>query len=504
MPGAYFIKLLFCSWYEACLFLKFMSDNLKSKTQKGLVWSFVERFATQGVQFLFGIILARLLSPEDYGTIAMPLVFLAIAQCFIDSGFSTALIRKPDLTEEDLSTAFYFNIGVGVICYFALFLSSPLIADFYNTPILSDLLKVTALATLFNPLCAVQQAILTRKIDFKTQAIVSLSGAIVSGSVGLVMAYSGYGIWSLVFQQVGGYIIRTILLWILGRWKPKRKWSWESFHYLWGFGSKMLGSALLETTYNNIYPLVIGKCFSAIDLGNYTRAQQFSSLPSSNVTGVLQRVTFPVLSTIQNEDERLAKNYCKILKMSAFLIFPMMLMLSAIADPLIRVLLTDKWEGCIILLQIICFDMMWYPIHAINLNLLTVKGRSDLFFRLEVLKKIVGILIMCVAVPHGIIWMVSGGIVSSMFSLVINTYYTGKLINVGYLKQMEDLLPIFGVSFVMWLIIHASLLITSNNYIQLVIGICFGVVFYLIAAKFLLKSEWNDTIDMIPIRLKRK
>lgn len=504
MPGAYFIKLLFCSWHEACLFLKFMSDNLKSKTQKGLVWSFVERFATQGVQFLFGIILARLLSPEDYGTIAMPLVFLAIAQCFIDSGFSTALIRKPDLTEEDLSTAFYFNIGVGVICYFALFLSSPLIADFYNTPILSDLLKVTALATLFNPLCAVQQAILTRKIDFKTQAIVSLSGAIVSGSVGLVMAYSGYGIWSLVFQQVGGYIIRTILLWILGRWKPKRKWSWESFHYLWGFGSKMLGSALLESTYNNIYPLVIGKCFSAIDLGNYTRAQQFSSLPSSNITGVLQRVTFPVLSTIQNEDERLAKNYCKILKMSAFLIFPMMLMLSAIADPLIRVLLTDKWEGCIILLQIICFDMMWYPIHAINLNLLTVKGRSDLFFRLEVLKKIVGILIMCVAIPHGIIWMVSGGIVSSMFSLVINTYYTGKLINVGYLKQMGDLLPIFGVSIVMWLIIHASLLIASNNYIQLVIGICFGVVFYLIAAKFLLKSEWNDTIDMIPIRLKRK
>lgn len=357
-----------------------MSENLKSKTQKGLVWSFVERFATQGVQFLFGIILARLLSPEDYGTIAMPLVFLAIAQCFIDSGFSTALIRKPDLTEEDLSTAFYFNIGVGVICYFALFLSSPLIADFYNTPILSDLLKVTALATLFNPLCAVQQAILTRKIDFKTQAIVSLSGAIVSGSVGLVMAYSGYGIWSLVFQQVGGYVIRTILLWMLGRWKPKRKWSWESFRYLWGFGSKMLGSALLDTTYNNIYPIVIGKFFSANDLGNYTRAQQFSSLPSSNVTGVLQRVTFPILSSIQNEDERLARNYRKILKMSAFLIFPMMLMLSAIADPLIRVLLTDKWEGSIILLQIVCFQMMWYPIHAINLNLLTVKGRSDLFF----------------------------------------------------------------------------------------------------------------------------
>ena len=181
-----------------------------------------------------------------------------------------------------------------------------------------------------------------------------------------------------------------------------------------------------------------------------------------------------------------------------------MLVLSAVAVPLIRVLLTDKWEGCIILLQIICFQMMWYPIHAINLNLLTVKGRSDLFFRLEIIKKIVGVGIMCVTIPHGIIWMVSGGIVSSMFSLVINTYYTGKLINVGYLKQMGDLLPIFGVSFVMWLIIHASLLMTSNYYIQLVFGICFGVVFYLIAAKFLLKSEWNDTIDMIPHRFKQK
>ena len=481
-----------------------MSDNLKSKTQKGLVWSFVERFATQGVQFLFGIILARLLSPEDYGTIAMPLVFLAIAQCFIDSGFSTALIRKPDLTEEDLSTAFYFNIGVGVICYFALFLSSPLIADFYNTPILSDLLKVTALATLFNPLCAVQQAILTRKIDFKTQAIVSLSGAIVSGSVGLVMAYSGYGIWSLVFQQVGGYVIRTILLWILGRWKPKRKWSWESFRYLWGFGSKMLGSALLDTTYNNIYPIVIGKFFSANDLGNYTRAQQFATLPSSNVTGVLQRVTFPVLSKIQNEDERLARNYRKILKLSAFLIFPMMLMLSAIADPLVRVILTDKWKGCIILLQIVCFSMMWYPIHAINLNLLTVKGRSDLFFRLEIFKKVCGVCVMCVTIPHGIIWMVSGGIVSSMIALVINTYYTGKLINVGYLRQMGDLLPIFGISFFMWLVIHVFLWLTSNIYIQLPLGIFAGLLVYIVCARVLLKSEWEDAMSMLPARYKRK
>lgn len=480
-----------------------MSDNLKQKTKKGLVWSMIERFATQGVQFLFGIILARLLSPNDYGVIAMPLVFLAIAQCIIDSGFSTALIRKPELTEDDLSTAFYFNLGVGILCYAVLFFTSPLIADFYHTPILSSLLKVTALAVLFNPLCAVQQAILTRKIDFKTQAIVSLSGAVVSGIVGLYMAYNGFGVWSLVFQQVGGYVMRTILLWVLGKWKPKRKWSWESFRYLWGFGSKMLGSGLLDTIYNNIYPIVIGKYFSAQDLGNYTRAQQFSSLPSSNVTGVLQRVTFPVLSSIQNEDERLAKNYRKILKLSAFLVFPMMLMLSAIANPLVRILLTDKWIECVILLQIVCFQMMWYPIHAINLNLLTVKGRSDLFFRLEIFKKIMGVCIMFITIPHGIIWMVSGGIVSSMLSLIINTYYTGKLINVGYFKQMGDLFPIFGVSFIMWLIVHAILYLSSNLYCQLVLGISLGAIVYLIGAKIFLKAEFNDALSMVPNKIKR-
>lgn len=479
-------------------------QNLKSKTKKGLAWSKVERFAAQGIQFLFGIILARLLSPDDYGIIAMPLVFLALAQCFIDSGFSTALIRKPDLTEDDLSTAFYFNIGIGIVCYIILFLTSPLIADFYNTPILSDLLKVTALATLFNPLCTVQQAILTRNINFKSQAIISLTGAVISGLAGLCMAYSGYGVWALVCQQVGGFLIRTIILWTMRIWHPKNKWSWESFHYLWGFGSKILGAGLLDTAYKNIYPIFIGKFYSANDLGNYTRAQQFSTLPSSNITGIFLRVTFPVLSTIQNEDERLARNYRKILKMSAFLIFPLMMILSAIADPLVRILLTDKWEGCIILLQIICFNMMWYPIHAVNLNLLTVKGRSELFFRLEVFKKVVGISIMCITIPHGLVWMVSGSVLSSVIGLVINTYHTGKLINVGGLKQMGDLLPIFLVSLAMWMLIHVSLLLTSNIYIQLPLGITIGMTSYMAGAKILLKNEWNEAVDMIPNKLRHR
>jgi len=478
--------------------------TLKDKTKKGLIWSSIERFATQGIQFVFGIILARLLAPSDYGIIAMPIVFLAIAQCFIDSGFSSALVRKQDLKEEDLSTAFYFNVIVGIVCYSTLFLVSPLIADFYNTPILADLLKVTALATLFNPLCAVQQALLTRKIDFRTQAVVSVSGASVSGCLGIYMAFNGFGVWSLVCQQVGGYLIRTILLWKLSTWRPKTGWSRASFSYLWNYGSKMLAAGLLDTIYNNLYTIVIGKVFSAKELGNYTRAQHFSQLPSQNITGVLQRVTFPVLSSIQDEDGRLQKNYRKILKLSAFAIFPMMLCLSAIADPLIRILLGDKWKGCIILLQIICFAMMWYPIHAINLNLLQVKGRSDLFLRLEILKKIMGVSVLCITIPHGVVWMVGGSVITSMFCLMINTYYTGKLIHVGYFTQMRDLFPIFLVSSVMWAGIHVSTMFVTNIYLRLIVGFFVGLLLFLVLAKTFLNKELTEIFNMLPTRLRKK
>lgn len=474
--------------------------TLKSETKQGLAWGMIENFASRGLQFLFGIVLARLLSPDDYGIIAMPLVFLALAQCFIDSGFSSALVRKPELKEEDLSTAFYFNIIVGVVCYGILYFTSPLIADFYNTPILSDLLKVTALATLFNPLCTVQQTILTRKIDFRTQAIISLAAALISGIVGLTMAYNGYGVWSLVFQQVGGYTLRTILLWILCSWRPKLLWSWESFHYLWGFGNKMLASALLNTLYSNVYPIVIGRFFSAKDLGNYTRAQNYGTLPSSQLTGVLQRVTFPVLSRMQNEDDRLAANYRRMLRLSALVVFPIMMMLSAVADPLVRVFLTDKWEGCILYLQIMCFSMMWYPIHAINLNLLQVKGRSDIFFRLEVIKKIIATVVMCITIPNGILWMVSGGIFSSLTCLVVNTYYTGKFIHVGYLVQMRDIFPVFILSLAMWSLIHITTFPIESSHIQLVTGIATGALFFLCCARYFLKRDWHDAVSMLPAK----
>lgn len=472
-------------------------ESLKSTTKRGLIWSAIEKFGTQGVSFIFAIILARLLSPEAYGIVAMPMVFLALAQVFIDSGFSSALIRKPDLTEKDLSTAFYFNIIIGFVCYIILFFASPFIADFYNTPILSDLLKVSALATIFNPLGTAQQTILTKKIDFKTQARISLIASIIAGIIGIWMAYYGFGVWALVTQQVGLALVRVILLWKLSPWRPNAGWSSESFHYLWNYGSKMLASGILDKTYNNIYPIVIGKFYSAESLGIYSRAQHFADLPSMNITAVLQQVTFPVLSSIQTEDERLAQSYRKLLKLSAFVVFPLMSLLVGLSDPLIRILLGEKWTEVILLLQIICVARIFYPIHAINLNLLQVKGRSDLFLRLEIIKKIVGIIIMIYTIPRGLVMMASGLIVSSVIALVINTYYTGKFINVGYTTQMKDIMPTLLICISMTTIMILINNSIPNVFIQLIASGSFGCIFYIINSKFFQKEEFDYALSLI-------
>ena len=474
-----------------------MSSDLKSTTKRGLVWSAIERFGTQGVQFVFAVVLARLLSPEAYGIIAMPMVFLALAQIFIDSGFSSALVRKPDLTESDLSTAFYFNIVVGVVCYLILYVLSPFIADFYETPILSDLLKVTSLTVLFNPLCIVQQTILTKKIDFKTQAKVSLLTTILAGIVGIIMAFKGYGVWALVVQQVGSSFARVIALWYLSSWRPKAQWSSESFHYLWNYGCKLLASGVLDTIYNNIYPIVIGKYYSAGSLGVYTRAQHFADLPSMNVTGVLQRVTFPVLSSIQNEEDRLARSYRQLLRLSAFVVFPLMAMLAGIAEPMIRILLGEQWIETVLLLQIICFAKILYPIHAINLNLLQVKGRSDLFLRLEIIKKIIGVSIMVYTIPRGLVMMASGLVVSSFLCLIINTYYSGKLIRVGYVVQMKDIMPTMIICLSMSALMLILNKIIPNIYCQFLMSGLLGFLFYIVAARLFLKEQLDYLLSLV-------
>lgn len=456
-----------------------MADSLKKQTKKGLYWKFAEQFSKYGIQFIISIFMARLLSPSDYGITALPAVFMAVAGIFTEGGFAKALIRKEDLKEEDLSTAYIYSMCVGVLCYLILFFASPWIADFYNTPVLKSLMRVTALGFLYHPIGTPQNVLMQRNMNFKTIAKISVSVSIIGGVVGIVLAFIGLGVWALVISGMVSDVIKQTLKIIAVRWYPKTGWSKESFKYLWDYGNKMMASALLDTLYSNITPIFIGKYYSTAQLGLYNRARHYAQMPSKNVTGTLSSVTFPALSKMQNDNEKLEKNYRKMIRVAAFIVFPMMIMLSALARPLVLIMISSKWESCIILLQIICFSMMWYPIHALNLNLLQVKGRSDLFLRLEVIKKITGGCILAITLPLGLIPLCCGSILSSMISLIINTFYTGKLINCGYWKQMRDLAPTLLLSLIVWGACQGLLLIDLPIWTQLLIGLTAGLTIYI-------------------------
>ena len=477
-------------------------SSLKDKTVKGVIWSAVDRFSAQGIQFIFSILIARLLVPEDYGVIAMIGIFLGVSSSFIDSGFGTALVRKIDRTETDFSTVFYFNNIVAILLYLTLYFSAPAIARFYDTQLLIPVTRIIALGLPIGALSGIHSAKLSIAIDFKARAKISVVSTLLTGSVGLWMGYNGYGVWALVVQSVFASLIRTVMLWGIVKWHPQCVFSWKSFKELFAFGSKLLASGLLDTIYNNIYPLVIGKVFSPSTLGVYAKAKAFAEFPSSNITGILQGVTFPVLSTIQNEEDRLADAYKRFLRISAFVIFPLMLGLSAVADPFIRIVLTDKWENAIYLLQIICFALMWYPIHAINLNILQVKGRSDYFLKLEIIKKVQGVIILCITVPMGIVAMCYGQIVSSLISLIWNTYYTKKLIGYGYWAQMRDLLPVFVHSLIMWGVVLLIECLMPTLWLKLIVGILVGMMYYIGGAYIMKFPEMNELLSIL--KLKRK
>ena len=453
-------------------------QGLKNKTVKGLVWSGAERFSVQGVQFMVMLVIARILDPKDFGLIGMLAIFIAITQSLIDSGFSQALIRKQDRTEVDNCTVFYFNIVASVALYFLLFLIAPLVAEFYKEPQLASLMRILCLVVIINSFAVVQRAIYTAIIDFKTQAKASLTAAIVSGGIGIWLAKAGYGVWTLVWQQLINTIVNVVLLWWYSTWKPRLLYSWKSFRELFAFGSKLMISGLIDTTYNNIYTLVIGKVFSASSLGHYTQAQHFTQLPSSNITGILQRVTYPVLCSIQNDDQRLQTDYRMLLRLSAFIIFPMMFLLAGISFPLVELVLGDKWHFAAALIIPLSFRGMWYPIHAINLNLLQVKGRSDLFLRLEMIKKIIGVSILTLSIPFGLMFMCYSSIATSIICLFINTYYTGKLINVGFFVQVRDLCGTFFVSLTMFGVVYFVCNLFGGCLIQLSLGVVVGCLFF--------------------------
>lgn len=474
-----------------------MTGSLKQQTLRGTLWSSIERFSVQGVQFLILILMARILSPDDYGMVGMLAIFLAVAQSLIDSGFSNALIQKVHCSETDYSTVFWFNIVVGLLLYGLLWVCAPFIAEFYRLPLLTEITRVIAWVLFFNSLTVVPRALLSSRIDFRTQAKASIVAAVVAGVVGVVGAYGGWGVWSIVAYTLCNSVINAALLWLFLRWKPRWIFSGASFQQLFSFGSKLMVSGVIDTLYKNLYTLVIGRRFAATDLGYYTRADQFAQFPSSNLTGILQRVTYPVLCNIQDEDERLRGAYRKFLRLSAFVIFPLMVGLSVLATPLVTVVLGPQWEPAGELLTLLALCGMWYPIHAINLNLLQVKGRSDLFLKLEIIKKLIGIGILCLTVPLGIKAMCIGSIVSSLLGLVVNTYYTQKLISLGFIRQMRDLMPTLVYVATMGLVVWIVAGCFESNVWKLIAGIMVGCVWYILISSLTRSSDWKEIIAII-------
>ena len=436
--------------------------------------------------------MARLLTPEDYGITALPAAFYAIAGIFIEGSFGTALIRKEKLSEEDLSTAFLYSSSIGILCFFLLFIGAPWIAVFFNVPILSSLIRVTAIPFLWSGFMTPQSVILNRRLDFKTPAIISVISKFFMGLVGISMAFGDYGVWALVVSSLVSSIITVVLTWFYVRWRPKTGWSRESFKYLWGFGNKMIATLLIDRTYTNIVPLIIGKYYSPSQLGEYNRAQGYAQLPAQQFTSLLHNVSYPVLSKMQDDIGILRSNYRRMLRLCAFVMFPVMIMMAVLAKPLIVLLVTEKWIACVPYLQLMCVAMMWSPIHSINLALLLVKGRSDFFLRLEIIKKTIGFLIMAVSLPYGIIPFLIGTVVHTLLCLFVNTYYTGKIINLGCFMQMWDVIPVLMLTTIMAITTHVTTLISDNYFIQLLVGCIVGSLTYLLGSYIFKFSELKD------------
>lgn len=421
---------------------------MRSEVAGGFKWSLVERVSVQVIQLVLGFVLARLLSPGDYGLVGMLAIFIAISENIIDSGFSKALIRKLDRSETDFATAFYFNVAVGLACYASLYASAGLIADFFGAPELKDLTRVMALTMLIGSLSVVQTAKMTIAVDFKSQAKASATAALISGLVGVGLAYSGFGVWALAWQAVTKAAINAAMLWAMARWKPQITFSLKSFRELFGYGSKLLAASIVNTIHGQLTTLVIGKYYTPADLGNYTRGQQFATIPNFQIVGVLQRVTFPLLARLQNDSEALVAAYRKYVRTSSMSIIFLTVALAALAKPIILLLLTEKWSGAIIFLQLYAFAVMFDHINQINMNLLQINGRTGLFLRIEAVKKAISLVLLVVSVPFGVLAVCLSRVAYCQVAVLINTWCTGRIYGLGYREQSRDFMPYLLMSLV--------------------------------------------------------
>lgn len=473
-----------------------MSFSLyKTQAKKGLLWTFFNHFANYMMQFAVGIVMARLLSPSDFGTVALPTVFISIANILIEGSFENALVRKKDVLERDLSTAFVYSLTLSIVIYILLFFLAPWIALFYDSPILTSLIRASSVIFLLKPFVIPQNAILIRKLNFKTTARISVLNKIISAIVGISAALLGLEIWALVIANITASLVEFIQICFAVRWIPREKFSKESFSYLWSFGNKMILVNLINCLYANIIPIFLGKVGGTYNLGIYDKAKNFASTPSANFAGIISYVFFPIFSKIQDDKQELATAYRKVIRASSFITFPIMLGMSVLAQPLIVSLITEKWISCVVILKIMCFTYMFQPMQILNLTLLQVLGRTDLFLKLEIIKKIVGTIVVVSAIPFGLKAICIADFGFTMFALICNTYYSGKLIHVGYVRQILDVLPSFLLSCFMAICIFVIRPFIENLILQIVFCTLLGATIY-ITSSFLLKfAELRDLIQ---------
>lgn len=475
--------------------------SLRQKTVSGLSWSFIDSISGQGIQFIVGIILARMLTPREFGLIGMITIFIAVSESFINSGFSSALIRKKECTQADYSTVFFYNLTAGAIFFTILLFSAPAISGFFKEPELKPIIQVLGAVLIIDSATIIQRTILTKQINFKLQTRISVIAALGSGAMAIGMAYSGFGVWSLVAQRLCKQAINSFLLWLWNKWKPIAVFSRQSFRELFGFGSKLLASGLIDTIYRNVYYLIIGKFFSAKELGYYTRADQFNALPSQSLTGVIGRVSYPILSSIQDDANRLKASYQQLIRSTMFITFTLMVGMAAVAEPMVVGLIGEKWKPSIIYLQMLCFTGMLYPLHALNLNMLQVKGRSDLFLRLEVIKKILAVPVIVIGIFWGIRVMIAGMMLNSVIALYINSYWSGRMIGYPFRQQISDILPSFSLSLAMAISVYLlGLILTYPPILNLLIQVTAGAAFILVFSEM---AKFKDYLFIKEIVMER-
>lgn len=483
-----------------------MKNRLDSRetVTSNLLWRLAERFGAKGVEFIVSIILARLLAPEVYGTIALVTVFITILQVFIDSGLGNALIQKIDTDDTDYSTVFYFNVSFCLILYLLLFIAAPFIAQFYNDTSLTSIVRVLGFTLLLSGVKNIQQAYVSRNMLFRHFFYATLGGTVGAAIIGIYLAYRGCGVWALVAQQIFNVALDTIILWVTIKWRPKRLFSFNRLKTLFSFGWKLLLSSLIEVVYNDIRQLIIGRMYSKEDLAYYNRAKQFPQLITSNINTSINSVLFPAMSSAQENPERVKAMTRRAIKTSTYIMAPMMMGLAACSRTVVSILLTDKWIPCVPYLVIFCITNMFFPIHTANLNAIKAMGRSDLYLRLEILKKVVGITALIITMHISVMAMAYSLLFVSVASQIINSWPNKKLLDYSYLEQLKDILPGVLLAVGMGLIVYSVESIGLNTWLTLLIQALLGVLIYVAGSKIFHLDSFEYLLDILKNFFKAK